>query len=123
MTKQYEAFRNICSSTLIFHGGHYSNNFIHLHVYYTLIHVCCFRIHILTGNIDSSTYEDTCREMFGVHAYVVFTIDRLVQNIVRQVSLFLSYVHIANWFKLTLISGGSRIVQIKIFIVYSYAHI
>ena len=40
----------------------------------------------LTGNIDSSTYEDTCREMFGVHAYVVFTIDRLVQNIVRQVS-------------------------------------
>lgn len=38
-----------------------------------------------SGNIDSNTYEDTCREMFGVHAYVVFTIDRLMQNIVRQV--------------------------------------
>ena len=39
----------------------------------------------LPGNIDGTTYEDTCREMFGVHAYIVFTIDRLVQNTVRQV--------------------------------------
>jgi len=37
----------------------------------------------MPGNIDSNTYEDTCREMFGVHAYVVFTVDRLMQNIVR----------------------------------------
>ena len=40
---------------------------------------------LMVGNIDCSSYEDTCREMFGVHAYVVFTVDRLVQNIVRQV--------------------------------------
>ena len=40
---------------------------------------------LMEGNIDCSSYEDTCREMFGVHAYVVFTVDRLVQNIVRQV--------------------------------------
>ena len=39
----------------------------------------------LSGNIDANTYEDTCREMFGVHAFVVFTVDRLMQNIVRQV--------------------------------------
>ena len=39
-----------------------------------------------TGNIDANTYEDSCREMFGVDAYVMFTVDRLVQNIVRQVS-------------------------------------
>ena len=39
----------------------------------------------MEGNIDSSSYEDTCREMFGVHAYPTFTVDRLVQNIVRQV--------------------------------------
>lgn len=39
----------------------------------------------MEGNIDSSSYEDTCREMFGVHAYLTFTMDRLVQNIVRQV--------------------------------------
>ena len=40
---------------------------------------------LMEGNIDCSSYEDTCWEMFGVHAYVVFTVDRLVQNIVRQV--------------------------------------
>ena len=39
----------------------------------------------MEGNIDGATYEDTCREMFGVHAYLAFTLDRLVQNIVRQV--------------------------------------
>jgi paired amphipathic helix protein Sin3a len=38
----------------------------------------------MEGSVDSSSYEDTCREMFGVHAYLTFTIDRLVQNIVRQ---------------------------------------
>lgn len=39
----------------------------------------------MEGNIDCTTYEDTCREMFGVQAYLAFTLDRLVQNIVRQV--------------------------------------
>lgn len=38
----------------------------------------------MEGNIDSNTFEDTCREMFGVRAYIVFTIDRLIQNTVRQ---------------------------------------
>ena len=38
------------------------------------------------GNMETSVFEDTCREMFGVHAYIVFTIDKLVQNTVRQVS-------------------------------------
>ncbi|XP_028417065.1 paired amphipathic helix protein Sin3a-like [Dendronephthya gigantea] len=39
---------------------------------------------LLDGNMEMSSFEDTCREMFGVHAYIVFTIDKLVQNIVRQ---------------------------------------
>ena len=49
----------------------------------------------MEGNIDGSTYGDTCREMFGVHAYLVFTLDRLVQNIVRQVREFnaMYYIH------------------------------
>lgn len=34
--------------------------------------------------MDSTNFEDTCREMFGVHAYIAFTMDKLVQNIVRQ---------------------------------------
>lgn len=39
---------------------------------------------LLDGNMDSTNFEDTCREMFGVHAYIAFTMDKLVQNIVRQ---------------------------------------
>ena len=38
--------------------------------------------------MDANNFEDTCREMFGVHAYITFTMDKLVQNIVRQVSMF-----------------------------------
>jgi len=30
-------------------------------------------------------YEEQLREMFGIYAYVGFTMDKLIQNIVRQV--------------------------------------
>lgn len=43
------------------------------------------RFSFIVGNMDSTNFEDTCREMFGVHAYIAFTMDKLVQNIVRQV--------------------------------------
>lgn len=47
---------------------------------------------LLDGNIDPTQYEDTLREMFTIHAYIGFTMDKLVQNIVRQVtSLLLSH--------------------------------
>jgi histone deacetylase complex regulatory component SIN3 len=46
-------------------------------------YICIF---FCVGNMETTIFEDTCREMFGVHAYIVFTIDKLVQNIVRQVS-------------------------------------
>nr|CAB3266076.1 paired amphipathic helix protein Sin3a [Phallusia mammillata] len=39
---------------------------------------------LLDGNMDCPLYEDTLREMFTIHAYHTFTMDRLVQNIVRQ---------------------------------------
>jgi len=40
---------------------------------------------VLDGNLESSVYEDTLRELFGIHAYIAFTMDKLIQNIVRQV--------------------------------------
>ncbi len=40
---------------------------------------------LLDGNLESSQYEDTMRELFGIHAYISFTMDKVVQNIVRQV--------------------------------------
>lgn len=39
---------------------------------------------LLDGNIEPSQYEDQLRDMFTIHAYIAFTMDRLVINIVRQ---------------------------------------
>ena len=40
---------------------------------------------VLDGNMDSVAYEDTLREMFGIHAYKSFTLDK--------VSLLSSFQH------------------------------
>ncbi|XP_050306229.1 paired amphipathic helix protein Sin3b [Anthonomus grandis grandis] len=39
---------------------------------------------LLDGNMDANTYEDTLREMFGIHAYIAFTLDKVVSYAVRQ---------------------------------------
>ncbi|XP_077966628.1 paired amphipathic helix protein Sin3a-like [Styela clava] len=39
---------------------------------------------LLDGNIEPLQFEDQLRDMFTIHAYTTFTMDRLVQNIVRQ---------------------------------------
>ena len=42
---------------------------------------------VLDGNMESTAYEDTLRDMFGIHAYVAFTLDKVVTYAVRQVNL------------------------------------
>ena len=32
---------------------------------------------LLDGNLDGQAYDDTLREMFGIHAYVSFTLDKV----------------------------------------------
>ncbi|XP_020279862.1 paired amphipathic helix protein Sin3b isoform X2 [Pseudomyrmex gracilis] len=39
---------------------------------------------VLDGNMESTAYEDTLREMFGIHAYIAFTLDKVVTYAVRQ---------------------------------------
>ncbi|GAB0097896.1 Sin3A [Sergentomyia squamirostris] len=39
---------------------------------------------VLDGNMEANNYEDSLREMFGIHAYIAFTLDRVVSNAVRQ---------------------------------------
>lgn len=39
---------------------------------------------LLDGNMDANIFEDTLREMFGIHAYVAFTLDKVVSYAVRQ---------------------------------------
>lgn len=43
---------------------------------------------LLDGNMEPAQYEDSLREMFTIHAYIAFTMDKLIQCIVRQVSTF-----------------------------------
>lgn len=39
---------------------------------------------LLDGNIEATQYEDSLREMYGIHAYVAFTLDKVIANAVRQ---------------------------------------
>jgi len=39
---------------------------------------------LVDGNVELSSFEDQLRDMFGIHAYVAFTVDKLIQNIARQ---------------------------------------
>ena len=50
----------------------------------TLIHMVK---QVLDGNLESTVYEDNVREMYGIKAYITFTLDKLVQNIVKQVRI------------------------------------
>uniref|UniRef100_A0A672PUI2 Paired amphipathic helix protein Sin3a n=1 Tax=Sinocyclocheilus grahami TaxID=75366 RepID=A0A672PUI2_SINGR len=45
---------------------------------------------LLDGNMEASQYEDSLREMFTIHAYIAFTMDKLIQNIVRQLQHIVS---------------------------------
>ncbi|XP_066964791.1 paired amphipathic helix protein Sin3a isoform X2 [Macrobrachium rosenbergii] len=39
---------------------------------------------VLDGNLEPTAYEDTLREMFGIHAFTGFTLDKVVTGAVRQ---------------------------------------
>lgn len=40
---------------------------------------------VLDGNMESVAYEEQLRDMFRTNAYIGYTMDKLIQNIVRQV--------------------------------------
>ncbi|XP_062846055.1 paired amphipathic helix protein Sin3a [Trichomycterus rosablanca] len=45
---------------------------------------------LLDMNMETSQYEDQLREMFTIHAYIAFTMDKLIQSIVRQLQHMVS---------------------------------
>ena len=52
--------------------------------YYT--HFLSMVKNLLDGNIEAVQFEDSLREMFGIHAYIAFTLDKVIANAVRQLS-------------------------------------
>lgn len=65
---------------------------------------------VLDGNMDSNAYEDTLREMFGIHAYIAFTLDKVVTYAVRQVAVCLKHFCIlvisAFWIRIISVSSS-----------------
>jgi histone deacetylase complex regulatory component SIN3 len=39
---------------------------------------------LLDGNMDATTYEDKLRDMYGIHAYIAFTLDRVRRQTARK---------------------------------------
>lgn len=42
------------------------------------------------GEMDATDFEDRCRAMFGTSAYYIYTIDKLVQSLAKQVQFILT---------------------------------
>jgi paired amphipathic helix protein Sin3a len=40
---------------------------------------------LFDGKTEASEYEDRCRSFFGTNAYLVFTIDKVVQAVIKQI--------------------------------------
>jgi paired amphipathic helix protein Sin3a len=45
---------------------------------------------LFEGEMDPNTFEESLRVMYGTKAYVLFTLDRVIAAIVKQVSDHLS---------------------------------
>lgn len=42
---------------------------------------------LLDGSSDNSKFEDDCRSLIGNQSYVLFTLDKLIYKLVKQVYL------------------------------------
>lgn len=49
---------------------------------------------LLDGSADNSKFEDDCRSIIGNQSYVLFTLDKLIFKLVKQVSLFPFYLNV-----------------------------
>jgi len=44
----------------------------------------------ISGNKDQNQYEDDCRALFGIQAYILFTLDRVVSQLSKQLQSLLA---------------------------------
>jgi hypothetical protein len=43
---------------------------------------------LLDGSSDNTKFEDDCRAIIGTQSYVLFTLDKLIYKVVKQVKCF-----------------------------------
>jgi len=41
---------------------------------------------LLDGSSDNTKFEDDCRAIIGIQSYVLFTLDKLIYKLVKQVT-------------------------------------
>lgn len=64
-----------------------------------IMHVFCRFMNalynLLDGSADNAKFEDECRAIIGNQSYVLFTLDKLIYKLVKQVcSLLFCYTHL-----------------------------
>jgi paired amphipathic helix protein Sin3a len=52
---------------------------------------------LLDGSSDNAKFEDDCRAIIGTQSYVLFTLDKLIYKVVKQV-IVASFLHLVVTF-------------------------
>lgn len=97
-----------------------------------LVYVCCRFMSalysLLDGSADNAKFEDECRAIIGNQSYVLFTLDKLIYKLVKQVSshLFpLAHSLLFSkgselWFSLQLQTVAADEIDNKLLQLYDY---
>uniref|UniRef100_A0A8C1ZV82 SIN3 transcription regulator family member Aa n=1 Tax=Cyprinus carpio TaxID=7962 RepID=A0A8C1ZV82_CYPCA len=64
---------------------------------------------LLDGNMEASQYEDSLREMFTIHAYIAFTMDKLTDIIVEEICVQVTELYLSESSHSA--TGGSLLTQ------------
>lgn len=51
---------------------------------------------LLDGSSDNSKFEDDCRAIIGTQSYVLFTLDKLIYKLVKQVMCMDSFLKLSE---------------------------
>lgn len=46
---------------------------------------------LISGTKEQSLYEDDCRALFGIQAYILFTLDKVILNLTKNVMIILIF--------------------------------
>lgn len=62
---------------------------------------------LLDGNMDATTYEDKLRDMYGIHAYIAFTLDRVSGSLLITSRNEIIKLHHSRLFRTLFVSYNS----------------
>lgn len=77
---------------------------------------------LLRGQTDPSVYEDDCRALLGTNSYELFTVDKLLSKLIKQMQLVLAEESLSRLMDLWRYENA-RTVPVMDAVYYSNAHI